>query len=199
MRNRWALATTEQLQAPSSDNGGALGRRRRLQPAAGAKGRPRRRKWFRRQGAAFRPRSMAALEDWTSRGSPASRSRRGCRPTPSPDLLRAESESVAGECFCHLSAVGPDYRCGDTAIVPIRLRARRSALSVSPKSERRRESRSSPVRVSTRGACSWANAQAARPAPEARSAPPDSRDRGSADGSRSGFCVAWEAAARVVR
>lgn len=33
-----------------------------------------------RQGAASRPRSMTALEDWTSRGSPASWSRRACRP-----------------------------------------------------------------------------------------------------------------------
>lgn len=31
-------------------------------------------------------------------------------------LLRANNESVAGECSCHLSAVGPDYRCGDVPV-----------------------------------------------------------------------------------
>ncbi len=31
-------------------------------------------------------------------------------------LLRATNESVAGECFCHLSAVGPDYRCADVPV-----------------------------------------------------------------------------------
>ena len=46
---------------------------------------------LRRQGATSRPRSMVALEDRTSHGSPASWSRRACPPVPSPDLLRAES------------------------------------------------------------------------------------------------------------
>jgi hypothetical protein len=50
----------------------------------------------------------------------------------------------------------PDARFGDL----LQRRASPIVRSLSPKSERRRESGSRPVRVSTRGARSWANSQA---------------------------------------
>ena len=92
------------------------------------------------QRATFRPRSMAALDDWTSRLSCFAVATR-MPPAPSPDLLRAESAPDTSDRFCRLTGPTAHDRVGDEGL------SRQDAPRVSRRMRPRRgrECKSTPL------------------------------------------------------